>query len=157
MSQEDGLFRSFFDSIRPMVLIEGVSKHFHHKPVLESGHLTLAPGGTHVLLGSSSSGKTTLLKLIAGTLAPNQGSVTVHGVRVTVADPCPPADRLGYMTQEGGLFPHLGAGDKVTRIYQGRVLQHGAFAELAKSPAHPYVTEFLMAQRSLPQLAQLGS
>src|SRR5262249_50758530 len=48
-------------------------------------------------------------------------------------------------------------GDTVTLLYQGRVLQHGNFADLVRSPAHPYVSEFLMAQRPAPQLELLES
>ena len=60
-----------------------------------------------MLLGSSGSGKTTLLRIIAGVVAPDAGSVTVDDLSVKLQDSCGLADRLGYMTQEGGLFPHL--------------------------------------------------
>jgi len=43
-------------------------------------------------------------------------------------------------------------GHTVTLLYQGRVLQHGSFSELLHAPTHPYVTEFIQAQRTLHDL-----
>lgn len=42
--------------------------------------------------------------------------------------------------------------DTVTLFHEGRILQHGCFADFVKRPSHPYVTEFLMAQRPGPEL-----
>src|SRR5262249_9821353 len=103
-----------------MILLQGVSKRYRGRPVLTNVSLELGPGQTHVLLGGSGSGKTTLLRMIAGTLAPDAGVVIVDGVRVEVRDPCALADRLGYMTQEGGLFPHLSAEANVTLVARVR-------------------------------------
>src|SRR5215510_7900878 len=97
-----------------MIHLKQVSKRFHDKPILSAVSLCLDAEKTHVLLGASGSGKTTILRMIAGTLAPDEGVVTVDGAQVAVQDPCPLASILGYMTQEGGLFPHLSAGQNVT-------------------------------------------
>jgi osmoprotectant transport system ATP-binding protein len=236
------------------------------KTTLSSINITLPASKTHVLLGPSGSGKTTLLRMIAGTVAPDTGAVFVEGARVRVTDPVQLSDRLGYMRQEGGLFPHLTAKDNVTLVarvrgwkkealenrlddlahvvglergvlerhpaqlsggqrqrvalmralflnprcvlldeplgaldpiirrelqdtlisafakreatviivthdlgeaaffghtitllHQGRVMQHGTFEELARSPKDPYVTTFLAAQRPVSELGILGS
>lgn len=88
--------------------------------MLRSVDLTLGPERIHVLLGSSGSGKTTLLRMIAGLIPPDSGQVLIDGAAVAVSDPNPLSDRLGYMIQEGGLFPHLTAGDNVTLVARVR-------------------------------------
>lgn len=249
-----------------MIVLENVCKSLQGKLVIDSLNLRLVEGSTHVLLGCSGSGKTTLLRMIAGTLGADSGRILVDALPVMVQDPCPLSDRLGYMIQEGGLFPHLRAGenvalvakvrgwsakkraerlfelaglvgiepqllarfpaqlsggqkqrialmralfmrpriilldeplgaldpiirrdlqgtlktvfallkttvvlvthdlgeaaffgDTITLLYQGRVLQHGQFEDFVKTPQHPYVTEFLQAQRPLPKLSALNS
>jgi osmoprotectant transport system ATP-binding protein len=63
-------------------------------------------GETLVLLGRSGSGKTTLLKLINRLVRPTNGHVYVNGRDVAALDPIPLRRGIGYMIQEGGLFPH---------------------------------------------------
>lgn len=96
-----------------MIELSAVCKAYGQRPVLRDVSLALAVSQTHVLLGSSGCGKTTLLRLIAGTVAADRGEVRLDGQPVVVADPCPHADKLGYLTQEGGLFPHLRADENV--------------------------------------------
>ena len=71
--------------------------------------LELARGRTTVLLGPSGCGKSTLLRLCMGLLTPDAGEVTFDG------GPLGPGARrrIGYVIQEGGLFPHLTAAENV--------------------------------------------
>ncbi len=70
------------------------------------------PLGSHAALtGPTASGKTTLLEVIAGALAPDSGEVTVHGRVVTRK---PPEERsVGFVPQHGFLFPHLDVRDNI--------------------------------------------
>ncbi|MBS1839757.1 MAG: ATP-binding cassette domain-containing protein [Acidobacteria bacterium] len=61
---------------------------------------------TVVLLGRSGSGKTTLLKLINGLLGASRGEVFVNGCAVADSDPVRLRRGIGYVIQDGGLFPH---------------------------------------------------
>jgi len=63
------------------------------------------------VLGPSGSGKTTLLSLVAGTLSPDGGSVTLNGRRLTDV----PLDerRTGLVFQDGALFPHMTARENI--------------------------------------------
>lgn len=64
------------------------------------------PDGTHaVLAGPTASGKTTLLELIAGSIAPTAGEVRVDGIDVTST--LPELRGVGLVPQHGYLFPHL--------------------------------------------------
>jgi len=67
--------------------------------------LAVPDGGHAVLTGPTASGKTTLLELIAGAIAPTSGDVLVNGVQVATL---PPESRgVGLVPQHGYLFPHL--------------------------------------------------
>ena len=103
-----------------MIELSQVCKQYQARAVLQHVTLTLPASQTHVLLGASGCGKTTLLRLIAGTTAPDSGTVVIDGTPVVVADPCPLAAQVGYMTQEGGLFPHLTAEQNVTLMARDR-------------------------------------
>jgi osmoprotectant transport system ATP-binding protein len=69
--------------------------------------LTIAAGETLVLLGRSGSGKTTTLKLVNALLLPSRGEVCVVGESTRQHDPVSLRRRIGYVIQEGGLFPHF--------------------------------------------------
>jgi osmoprotectant transport system ATP-binding protein len=73
--------------------------------------MAIARGETLVLLGPSGSGKSTLLRTLAG-LTPFSGSLRFGGAPVT--DWRSVRRRLGYVIQDGGLFPHLSARSNVT-------------------------------------------
>jgi osmoprotectant transport system ATP-binding protein len=70
-------------------------------------NLTVERGETLVLLGESGCGKTTTLKLINRLLTPSSGEVRVEDKPTTVWDPIELRRRIGYVIQEGGLFPHF--------------------------------------------------
>lgn len=62
-----------------------------------------------MLIGASGSGKSTLLRLMLGLLLPETGQVEFDGVVLTPANARTLRRRMGYVIQEGGLFPHLTA------------------------------------------------
>ena len=81
--------------------------------VLHELDLTIAPGRTTVLIGPSGCGKSTLLRLMIGLVQPDAGSVTIAGTELTPATVLEVRHGLGYVIQDGGLFPHLTARDNV--------------------------------------------
>jgi len=96
-----------------MIELRGVSKSYAGSAVLAELNLTIAPGSTTVLIGPSGCGKSTLLRLMIGLIRPDSGSVTVDGTELTRATVLEVRRRLGYVIQDGGLFPHLNARDNV--------------------------------------------
>lgn len=75
--------------------------------ILSDLNLTVERGETLVLLGESGCGKTTTLKLVNRLLTPSTGEVFVEGKATTAWDPIALRRRIGYVIQEGGLFPHF--------------------------------------------------
>ncbi len=93
----------------PAVAIEfdDVSFRLNGRPLLENLTLSVNNGETLVLLGRSGSGKTTTLKLINALRLPTQGEVRVSGRPTTEWDPIRLRRGIGYVIQDGGLFPHF--------------------------------------------------
>jgi len=90
-----------------MLQLVGISKNYNGAPALAPTNLSIAEARTTVLIGPSGCGKSTLLRLIAGLILPESGSVTVEGVPLTPENIMDLRHRMGYVIQEGGLFPHL--------------------------------------------------
>ncbi|MFQ3649736.1 MAG: ABC transporter ATP-binding protein [Gemmataceae bacterium] len=84
--------------------MQNICFSYTSEPFLQSLNLTLRASTFTVLLGMSGSGKTTLLKLIAGSLAPQAGSIRLAGRDITTL---PPERRqIGMVYQSYALFPH---------------------------------------------------
>ncbi|HVX81612.1 MAG TPA: ABC transporter ATP-binding protein [Devosiaceae bacterium] len=93
------------------VSLEGVSKSYDGRPVIENLDLAVAPGEFLALLGPSGSGKTTIMRIIGGFEAPDGGRVRIAGRDVTEV---PPERRdVSTVFQSYALFPHLNVLDNV--------------------------------------------
>ncbi len=92
-----------------MLELQGVAKQFGPHRAIEPCDLRIAAGATTVLIGPSGSGKSTLLRLMIGLTAPSSGAVTFDGAPVTRESAPAIRRRMGFVIQEGGLFPHLTA------------------------------------------------
>jgi iron(III) transport system ATP-binding protein len=93
-----------------------VAKRFGDRTVLTDVNLTVPAGSISAILGSSGSGKTTLLRIVMGFIRADSGQVRV-GDTVVVDAPrthvMPQHRGIGYVAQEGALFPHLSVGQNV--------------------------------------------
>jgi osmoprotectant transport system ATP-binding protein len=74
----------------------------------------VSPRRTTALVGPSGCGKSTVLRLAAGLLVPSAGRVSIAEEPLTDANVVGLRRRLGYVLQEGGLFPHLSAAANIT-------------------------------------------
>ena len=90
-----------------MITLTEVSKSFGEKQVLHPTTIEFDKSQTAVLLGTSGCGKSTLLRLMIGLIAPNQGTIKIDGTQLTPNNVETIRHRIGYMIQDGGLFPHL--------------------------------------------------
>ena len=93
-------------SAAPILEIRDLSCAIAGRTVLRQISLTVAEGEIVVLLGRSGSGKTTLLKTVNGLISPNSGEILFQGQPVAAQDPIHLRRRMGYVIQDGGLFPH---------------------------------------------------
>jgi len=91
----------------PLVEFHNVGFSISNTTILHHLDLTVERGETLVLLGESGCGKTTTLKLVNRLLTPSTGEVRVEGKATSAWDPIELRRRIGYVIQEGGLFPHF--------------------------------------------------
>src|SRR5437773_12079373 len=96
-----------------MLVLSGISKVYEGRQVLRSIDLEVPPGRTTVLIGPSGCGKSTLLRLMIGLVRPDGGTVTFEGTPVTSETVPTLRTQMGYVIQEGGLFPHLTARENI--------------------------------------------
>ncbi len=96
-----------------MIELAGVSKHFDSLVALAPTDLKFDPGKTTVLIGPSGCGKSTILRLIIGLIQPTTGEIRFEGRALAPGNILELRRRMGYVIQEGGLFPHLTARDNV--------------------------------------------
>ena len=90
-----------------MLELIGVNKRFGQRTALTDVTLRVPKGATHALIGSSGSGKTTLLRLTLGLIPFDKGYVKINEQPLSSFTPAEWADRIGYVPQDGGLFPHI--------------------------------------------------
>ena len=92
-----------------LVKLEDVSKRYGDAIALYPTNLSVQSAKTTVLIGPSGCGKSTLLRLIIHLIEPDSGSIELNGKPVTSENINVLRRRIGYVIQEGGLFPHLTA------------------------------------------------
>ncbi|MDP6173193.1 MAG: ATP-binding cassette domain-containing protein, partial [Rhodospirillales bacterium] len=97
-----------------MFELDGVSKKFGQLQALDDITLSVPGGGTTVLIGPSGCGKSTLIRMMIGLVQPDQGRVSFAGSAVDRESAPGLRRRMGYVIQDGGLFPHLTAHQNVT-------------------------------------------
>ena len=97
-----------------MFNLSDISKSFGRLRAVAPTDLHIPAGRTTVLIGPSGCGKSTLLRLMNGLIAPDTGRITFDGEDVTAATAPSLRRRMGYVIQQGGLFPHLTTRQNIT-------------------------------------------
>ncbi len=101
--------------------LKNISKYFANQAVVNNVSLEIKNGEFFVLLGSSGSGKTTILNIIAGLIAPDQGQVLLHDKDVTYL---PTQKRkIGYVFQNYALFQYMTVAQNIEFGLQVRKVQ----------------------------------
>lgn len=95
-----------------------VSKRFDNSDLYAVHDVTLAieEGELVTVLGSSGSGKTTMLKMINRLYEPDEGKVILFGEDIQTVDPIKVRRRMGYVIQQVGLFPHMTVEDNIAVV-----------------------------------------
>jgi osmoprotectant transport system ATP-binding protein len=90
-----------------MFTLASVRKTYHGKPALEDVSFVTPPGKTTALIGPSGCGKSTVFGLMTGLLKPDSGLICFEDEPITPHRLPAMRRRIGYVIQDGGLFPHL--------------------------------------------------
>jgi osmoprotectant transport system ATP-binding protein len=99
-----------------VIAIEAVEKSYEGRHVLGPLSLEIATGARVAVVGPSGGGKSTLLRVVLGLVKPDRGQVVIAGDVITDANKLAVRRRIGYVVQDGGLFPHLTAERNVTLV-----------------------------------------
>ena len=100
-----------------MIRFDHVSKTYPGDArAVEDFSLTIERGSTTVFLGTSGCGKTTLMRMVNAMVTPTSGTVFVRDQDVAGADAVRLRRSIGYVLQEGGLFPHRSIADNIATV-----------------------------------------
>lgn len=140
-----------------MIKLHNISKTFGKTKALHTTTLDIQPQSTTVFIGPSGCGKSTILRLIAGLINPDNGNIYVEGEMLSPRNLYSIRHKMGYVIQDGGLFPHLNARENVSLLgtylgyektqIEGRINE---LCELTKYPADAldrYPTQISGGQR----------
>lgn len=89
--------------------LNNITKRYGTIEAVSAIDQTVEPGKTTVLIGPSGCGKSTLLRLMIGLVQPDTGQVRFESETLTPDNATQLRRRMGYVIQDGGLFPHLTA------------------------------------------------
>jgi ribose transport system ATP-binding protein len=156
------------DGAVPLFRMEGVSKRYGGVRALEQAELSVMPGRIHAILGENGAGKSTLIKIMAGVVAPDEGTMTMGGSAVTFSSPAAANDAgIVCIFQELSLIPELSVADNIiisnppTRFGMidrraQRRLAEAALARAGASDIHPsaLVKDLPLSRRQMVEIAK---
>ena len=99
-----------------MLQLKNISKNYGKIRALSPVDLTISTGETKVLVGPSGCGKSTLIRLIIGVVKKDSGEVYFDGELIQDDNLLEIRRKIGYVIQDGGLFPHLTVRQNVTLL-----------------------------------------
>ncbi len=99
-----------------MLELADISKSYAGTTVLHSTSFEVNAGKTLVLIGPSGCGKSTLLRVLIGLIPPDTGTIKFRNVAMTAENVLSMRHSMGYVLQDGGLFPHLSVANNVTLL-----------------------------------------
>ena len=97
-----------------MIELQNITFSYNHLPILKDFNLIFPQGKNTVLIGPSGCGKSTILRLINGLLTAQHGVVLVDSEKINKTNIISMRRKMGYLIQQGGLFPHMTAEKNIT-------------------------------------------
>ena len=152
----------------PLLRLEGISKRYGGVRALADARLECARGRIHAVLGENGAGKSTLIKVIAGVVKPDAGTIELAGKPVVLATPAA-ASRAGIVSvfQELSLLPDLTVADNIGIIdppkkwgmidqRAQRRLAEEALARVGAADIHPLarVRDLALSRRQMVEIAK---
>lgn len=118
----------------PLIELKGISKRFGEHTILDDIDLTLYRGEALVIIGPSGTGKSTILRIIAGLLLPDQGEIWIKGQkRLGLVEEGDDPIRITLVFQQSALFDSLTVGENVGfLLYEHSQLSKETIADLVR-------------------------
>lgn len=113
----------------PAIRLCDVSRTYGEQVAVWGVTLRFQPGTTTCLIGPSGCGKSTLLRLIIGLVSPDRGNVFINEEILSGENLLPFRRQMGYVIQDGGLFPHLTAVENVVIMARQVRMPHNRVSE----------------------------
>ena len=98
------------------ILLKDISKSYKSTQVLNKINLQIEDAKTTILIGPSGCGKSTLIRIVTGLIKSDSGAVVIDNEKLKEANLISIRRKMGYVIQDGGLFPHLTAKGNVTLL-----------------------------------------
>ncbi len=98
------------------IKLRQIYKSYGNVKALNNITLNFDEGNTTVLIGSSGSGKSTIIRIIIGLVKKDSGEVKINNREISKVNLLDIRKKMGYVIQDGGLFPHLTAKKNVSLI-----------------------------------------
>ena len=99
-----------------MITIQHLSKQFGGFNAVDDLSLSVAASETLVLLGTSGCGKTTTLRMLNRLVEPDGGTIQIDGTDIRERPAPELRRRIGYVIQDGGLFPHYTVAEAIATV-----------------------------------------
>jgi len=96
------------------ITVKNIFKSYNGEKALKNFNAEFESGRTSVLIGPSGCGKSTLIRIITGLTNPDDGTVEFDGATLSHQNVNELRRQIGYVIQDGGLFPHLTAEENIT-------------------------------------------
>ncbi|RZM81923.1 ABC transporter ATP-binding protein [Leptolyngbya iicbica] len=114
------------DNTEPLIELRGISKSFGSNRVVDKLDLTIYHGEAVAVIGPSGTGKSTILRIIAGLLPPDEGEIYIAGQRrVGLIEDAQDPVGIGMVFQQAALFDSLTVEENVGfLLYQHSTLSH---------------------------------
>ena len=129
-----------------MITFSDIHKNYNGKEIIADFNLTIESGTFLTIIGTSGSGKTTVLKMINGLVLPDKGEIRIDSKNIADENLIALRRNIGYVIQGNILFPHLSVAENIAYVL---VLKN-----YPKSDISRIVAEKLQLVNLAPELAK---
>lgn len=144
-----------------MITFSHIHKNYNGKEIIADFNLTIESGTFLTIIGTSGSGKTTVLKMINGLVLPDKGEIYIDGKNILEEDLIALRRNIGYVIQGNILFPHLTVAENIAYVlrlknYSKTDITHIVTEKLQQVNLDPELANRFLQQLSGGQQQQVG-